>query len=174
MMDRIASGILVISAVGLVAVCSAGAGGLMELCQATDAPKAASAPEKKIKLQTTCPVMGGAIDRNTYVDSDGKRIYMCCKGCSAALKKEPAKYIKKLEDEGITVAKLQTTCPVKGGAINKSLYVDHDGKRIYVCCNECIAEVQKDPAKYVKSMEEAGVALDPVGKVKEEGQPAKM
>ena len=26
----------------------------------------------------------------------------------------------------------QSTCPIMGGGINKSLYVDHEGKRIYV------------------------------------------
>ncbi len=108
--------------------------------------------------------MGGAIDRNQYVDHDGKRVYLCCKGCEAPLKKDPATYIKKLEDAGVTVATLQTQCPVMGGAIDKTLYVDHGGKRIYVCCQGCIAEVRKDPAKFITSMEKAGVALHAAGK----------
>ncbi|HUT37359.1 MAG TPA: hypothetical protein VNE39_28005, partial [Planctomycetota bacterium] len=28
--------------------------------------------------QTTCPVMGGKIDRKLFVDYEGKRIYVCC------------------------------------------------------------------------------------------------
>lgn len=56
--------------------------------------------------------------------------------------------------------KEQTTCPVmKGSAINKTLYVDYQGKRIYVCCKSCLAVVGKDPAKYVKQLEAAGVTL---------------
>lgn len=124
-----------------------------------------------IKKQTVCPVMGGQVNTNIYVDADGKRVYVCCKGCIVEVKKNPAKYIKKLENDGITVAKLQTTCPVMGGKVDKSLYVDHAGKRVYVCCQECIATVQKDPAKYIKALEEAGVALDPAGKVGEAGEP---
>jgi hypothetical protein len=58
----------------------------------------------------------------------------------------------------------QTTCPVMGGKINKALYVDHDGKRIYVCCKGCIGAVQKDPEKYIKKLEADGVALDPAPK----------
>jgi hypothetical protein len=50
-----------------------------------------------------------------------------------------------------------------GGAIDKALYVDHEGKRIYVCCQGCVAAVKKDPAKTIKSMEAAGVALYPAG-----------
>ncbi len=129
------------------------------------APPAADAPEKEIKLQTTCPVMGGAINKDLYVDHDGKRVYICCKGCEAPLKKDPATYIQKLEDAGVTVATLQTECPVMGGnPIDRNLYVDHDGKRIYVCCRGCIAEVGKDPAKTIRAMEAAGVALHRAGK----------
>jgi len=53
-------------------------------------------------------------------------------------------------------------CPVTGGKIDRSLYVDHDGKRIYLCCKGCIAPVQQDPSKYIKEMEDAGVVLEVV------------
>lgn len=58
---------------------------------------------KEAKVQTTCPVMGGKIDKNLYVDVEGKRIYVCCNGCIGAIKKDPAKYIKKLQGEGVTI-----------------------------------------------------------------------
>jgi YHS domain-containing protein len=61
-----------------------------------------------VKAQTTCPVMGGAVDKNTFVDIDGKRIYVCCGGCIAKVKKDPAKYVKKLEAEGITLDKAES------------------------------------------------------------------
>lgn len=55
----------------------------------------------KGKSQTVCPVMGGAINRSVYVDVDGKRIYLCCAGCIKAVKDDPAKYLKKLADDGV-------------------------------------------------------------------------
>ena len=58
--------------------------------------------------------------------------------------------------------KVQTTCLVMGGKINKALHVDHQGKRIYACCPQCLPELQKDPAKYVARLEEQGVSLDRV------------
>lgn len=58
-----------------------------------------------VKHQTKCPVMGGSVNTNLYVDADGKRIYACCPGCLPALKKDPAKYIAQLEKEGITLDK---------------------------------------------------------------------
>ncbi len=56
---------------------------------------------QKSKLQTKCPVMGGKIDQKLYADHDGKRVYFCCPMCVGEFKKDPAKYIKKLEDEGV-------------------------------------------------------------------------
>ena len=58
------------------------------------------------KEQTTCPIMGGKIDKTVYADHDGKRVYFCCAGCIDPFKKEPAKHIKKLEDEGVELAKV--------------------------------------------------------------------
>ncbi len=125
---------------------------------AAEAPAAAPA----ITLQTTCPVMGGPINRKLYVDHEGQRIYVCCAGCIDAVKKDPAKALRTLADAGVTVAKLQTTCPVMGGPINRKLYVDHEGQRIYVCCAGCIDAVKKDPAAHIKAMEAKGVALEAV------------
>jgi YHS domain-containing protein len=113
-----------------------------------------------VVMQTTCPVMGGAINKALYADHDGKRVYFCCGGCSADFKKDPAKYIKKLEDAGVTVAKVQTTCPVMGGKIDKTSYVDVAGKRIYLCCAGCADAVRGDPEKYIKKLEGEGVTLD--------------
>lgn len=58
---------------------------------------------KALTPQTTCPVMGNPIDKTQYVDYKGKRIYVCCAGCIAEIKKDPEKYIKKLADMGQSV-----------------------------------------------------------------------
>ena len=63
------------------------------------------------KAQTTCPVMGGKIDKNLYVDVEGKRIYVCCGGCVATVKKDPAKYVKEMEAAGITLEKVPVAAP---------------------------------------------------------------
>lgn len=78
------------------------------------APATTAAPE--VKAQTTCPVMGGAIDKKIYVDAEGKRIYLCCNGCVKAVKKEPAKYIKILEDKGVTLEKAPAPAAPAAGA----------------------------------------------------------
>jgi hypothetical protein len=58
--------------------------------------------------------------------------------------------------------KAQTTCPIMGGRISKRLYVDYEGKRIYMCCPGCRSAIRKDPAKYIQQLEAKGVVLDRV------------
>ncbi|MFZ2655306.1 MAG: hypothetical protein WAX69_10310 [Victivallales bacterium] len=62
--------------------------------------------------------------------------------------------------------KAQTECPIMGGKINKSLFVDAQGKRIYVCCGGCIGKVKADPEKYIKEMEAKGIVLEAAPKDK--------
>ena len=115
------------------------------------------------KPQTECPIMGGKIDRSVYADHDGKRVYFCCDGCPADFKKDPAKYIKSMEDAGIVLEKPQTTCPVmKGGKIDKALFVEHEGQRVYFCCGGCPETFKKDPAKYMTALKEQGITLEKV------------
>ena len=76
--------------------------------------------KKEVKVQTTCPVMGGKINKDIYVDHDGKRVYFCCKACPAMFNKDPEKYIKKLEDEGVTLEKAPAKDESKDGSGAKS------------------------------------------------------
>ena len=74
------------------------------------------------KPQENCPVMGGKINKSLYTDYQGKRIYFCCKGCPEEFKKDPEKYIKKMEaeDEAILITK-------------KPLEVAEEEKKINLC-----------------------------------------
>jgi YHS domain-containing protein len=55
----------------------------------------------------------------------------------------------------------QTMCPVEtGNPINKDIFRDYNGKRVYFCCNMCPKVFDKDPARYVKQLEAAGVTLE--------------
>lgn len=61
---------------------------------------------------------------------------------------------------GLSWAKAQEICPVMGGKINKSVYTDYNGKRIYFCCTACPEPFKKDPEKYIKKMEAEGVEFE--------------
>lgn len=68
-------------------------------------PSEATKAVSEAKAQTNCPIMGGKVDKKSFVDVKGKRIYMCCPGCADKIKADPDKYIKQLEDQGVVLEK---------------------------------------------------------------------
>lgn len=46
-----------------------------------------------------CPVSGEPVDKNVSYVYEGKRYYFCCPMCIEEFKKDPGKYIKKIEEE---------------------------------------------------------------------------
>jgi YHS domain-containing protein len=116
---------------------------------------------KEPAAQTTCPVMGGEINKEIYADHDGKRVYFCCPACIEKFKNDPDKYPGKLKESGqkpLTLTSLspQSTCPVMGGGINRELYADYQGKRVYFCCAGCKAPFEKEPDKYLEKLRKSG------------------
>ena len=61
---------------------------------------------------------------------------------------------------GEQAAKPQTTCPVSGEPIDKSVHVDWQGQRVYFCCNNCPAKFKADPEKYFAKFAAEGVELE--------------
>lgn len=59
----------------------------------------------------------------------------------------------------------QETCPVMGSAVNKKLFEDHEGKRVYFCCEGCREPFKKNPEKYIKIMEEKGEHIEQVSEM---------
>lgn len=52
--------------------------------------------EKDAATQTMCPVMGGEIDENIFVEYQGKKIYFCCPPCKEKFNADPEQYLSKL------------------------------------------------------------------------------
>lgn len=46
--------------------------------------------------QTTCPVMGIAINKNISTEYQGKTVYFCCPPCVSAFEADPQQYLDKL------------------------------------------------------------------------------
>ena len=65
-------------------------------------------------------------------------------------------------DGEMSGGKAQTICPVMGNRIDRNIYADHNGKRVYFCCSACIGKFKSDPEKYIKKLEKQGVKLEPV------------
>jgi len=58
--------------------------------------------------QEICPVSGKRINKDWFVDYNGKRIYFCCPSCPATFKKDPEKYMEEFRERGI---ELENTPP---------------------------------------------------------------
>ncbi len=46
----------------------------------------------------------------------------------------------------------QTTCPVMGGAINKAIFTEYKGKKVYFCCSPCKEKFEAEPEKYIAKL----------------------
>ena len=70
--------------------------------------RVAPAPQPQLARQTLCPVMEGKrIKSRRYVDYQGYRIYVCCRSCVKAVRKNPEKYLRKLLDQQVDIAKTE-------------------------------------------------------------------
>ena len=51
-----------------------------------------------------------------------------------------------------------TTCVVSGeklGEMGKPYTFTHEGREVQLCCKDCLKDFNKEPAKYIKKIEEA-------------------
>jgi YHS domain-containing protein len=92
------------------------------------------------KDQSSCPYMGSKAQVKDSVHAS----------CCAQESKGKCDTTKAIKDAA--KAKVQTNCPVMGGKINKDIYTDYKGKRVYFCCGGCPSEFKKNPEKYMKKL----------------------
>lgn len=71
--------------------------------------------------------------------------------------------------EGQGGMRLQTLCPIMKLPIDRELYRDFEGWRIYVCCPGCLDEVRRRAAEIVREHRERGIEFERVPEVKAHG-----
>jgi YHS domain-containing protein len=54
--------------------------------------------------------------------------------------------------EAVAAAIEQTTCPIMDSPINKTLFVEYKGKKVYFCCPGCEDKFNAEPEKYVAKL----------------------
>jgi YHS domain-containing protein len=78
----------------------------------------------------------------------------------------PTIYSCSSSDEVVGDSASQNVCPVLRQGIeceiNKEVYTDYKGRRIYACSEGCLKEFTKNPDKYIKLLEEQGVLLEKI------------
>ena len=73
-----------------------------EMMMQTEGTVTNTTPEEVVEVgNKICPVMGNPIDEETKATYEykGKIYNFCCAGCVEEFKKDPEKYIKKIEEE---------------------------------------------------------------------------
>jgi YHS domain-containing protein len=74
-------------------------------------------------------------------------------GCASTKSAEgPTATAAALKKPGEAALGDRTTCPVSGEVFtvaSDSPKVEFEGKTYFFCCNDCVADFQKDPAKYI-------------------------
>ena len=73
-------------------------------------------------------------------------------GCQTAeSKNEAATMVEPAKEIGQQA--VQTNCPLmEGMAIDKSVYTEYKGKKVYFCCAGCINKFKEDPEKYLSKL----------------------
>jgi YHS domain-containing protein len=54
--------------------------------------------------------------------------------------------------EAVAAAIEQTTCPIMGSPINKALFTEYKGKKVYFCCPGCEEKFKAEPEKYIAKL----------------------
>jgi YHS domain-containing protein len=81
---------------------------------------------------------------------------------SCAEEEKSPKKVEEVATPDVTskAPKTQTTDAFSGKPINKSIYADYKGKRIYFCCANSKRQFENDSEKYIKKFRELGVTLE--------------
>jgi YHS domain-containing protein len=54
--------------------------------------------------------------------------------------------------EAVAAAIEQTTCPIMDSPINKALFTEYKGKKVYFCCSGCKEKFEQEPEKYIAKL----------------------
>lgn len=132
------------------------------------------AVERDSRRQLRCPVTGeelGSMGPPVPVTVSGRTIRVCCKACVNTVKRNPAQYLAKVDQEFAAASPLrpspsrvaqakqgggQQFCPVTGkklGSMGTPVPVTIRDRTIYVCCNGCVEEVMSDPDNSLRKVD---------------------
>jgi YHS domain-containing protein len=98
---------------------------------------------QKANCDSTCMKACGHVGKK---DSTAACHKAACDSAATCKHAQMKGHHKKDQKTGTAVE--QTTCPVMGNPINKDIFVEYNGKKVYFCCEQCKAEFLKAPEKY--------------------------
>jgi YHS domain-containing protein len=115
---------------------------------------AAGTDAKKNVTNKRCPVMNADVSEQFRSEYKGQYVYFCCQGCVKMFEKDPEGYVAKLSKEDQEAIKPNTVCPVTDDKItDHTRFVEHEGRKVYLCCDGCVEMYKNKVAAEKKSGE---------------------
>lgn len=112
----------------------------------------------------TCVVAGGKLGSMGEPDNfvyRNRLVRFCCAGCRGNFQKDPAKYLKLLDDAAAAQQRASyplKTCPVSGqqlGSMGDPAEMVIAGRFVRLCCPPCERRLHEDPARFIAQIDEA-------------------
>jgi len=108
-------------------------------------PEPAGEPEKTVEPEPAAP----KTNESMAPDPEAvKNMLKDVKSENPELAELVAKMIAEAEKNRI----VQTICPVMEAPINKNIFTEYQGKKVYFCCPECKEKFIADPQKYLPKL----------------------
>jgi hypothetical protein len=165
-------------------------GRTLQTCGKDCRSKAEKAPEECVKkldaaivaAQTaqyplkTCPISNKPLDAKAEpIVLEGTLVKLCCKQCVKKAEAKSAEIAGKVEAASYAqqVATYKAkTCPVSGHDLDPAEMTDVmcNGRLVRLCCEDCVEELQKTPAKFLAVLDSNGTPK-PVEKSAEPQKP---
>ena len=74
-------------------------------------------------------------------DYRGGKVYLCCEECVKSFVEDTEKYAAQANEQLVLTGQFeQKSCPINGGDFDENEFVEVDGIKIYLCCENCKAK----------------------------------
>lgn len=114
--------------------------------------------------QTKCPITGKALASAATpiaVTVDGFTFQVAdAAGRDQALS-DPAGAFAGLAKNNEAAEPVSQACPIMGNRINKNLFIQKDGRRVYICCKGCTKRVENNWEGTLRKLAEQAERGDP-------------
>jgi len=108
------------------------------------------------RVQVRCPVTGGPIRTDVFVERDGQSVYFGDDVSRAEFSEDPDEYAANLA----TTYTYQTKCPVSGDTIDAPISATTTGgEEIFFCSAECRDTYLEAPGDYASALWKQGIRL---------------
>ncbi|HTB63320.1 MAG TPA: YHS domain-containing protein [Opitutales bacterium] len=99
----------------------------------------------------------GPKDSVVTLEQDGYQVKLASAQEADTFKKNPSVYMAKITEAYQTAKPCpMTVCPVMGGTLDSDAFVFvYEGRQFKFCCDSCLDDFNKDPAKFVSMWDDA-------------------